>query len=253
MSRPVHSLFASIVLLVCLAVPATAAPLVLFDESHAQPFRINQDGPLDLSALAELYRNNGYDVQSHTGALTGQALAATDLLVLSGPFAPLSDAELQVVLEYLARGGGLAVMLHVAPPMRQLLHRLEVDYTNGTLRETNGVIAGNPQDFRVAVLADHPVTADLRGFSLYGAWALRGTAPDVRIIAETSQRGWVDLDRNNQLTPGDAVQPFGVMVAGALEGGRFVVIGDDALFQNRFLDEDNRQLALALARWLTSR
>lgn len=240
-------------LLACLAAPVVAAPVLLFDESHAQPFRIGQDGPLDLSALAALYRGHGYNVRSQAGNLTSESLAAVDVLILSGPFLPLTAAELKVVLDFIEGGGGLAVMLHVAPPVRQLLHRLEVDFTNGTLRETTGVLGGNPQDFRVANLADHPVTAKLEGFSVYGAWALRGTADHSGILASTSQYGWIDRDGDRRLTTNDAMQTFGVMVGGELGSGRFVVLGDDALFQNRFLDEDNRQLALALANWLALR
>ncbi len=40
------------------------------------------------------------------------------------------------------------------------------------------------------------------------------------------------------------------MVAGTAGQGRFVVCGDDALFQNRFLDADNQLLANQLVRWL---
>ena len=143
-------------------------------------------------------------------------------------------------------------MLHIAPPVRALLHRLDVDFTNGTLRETNQTIDDNPLNFKVGIMADHAVTAGLENFSVYGAWALRGTAPHTMILAETSSHGWVDLDRNNQLTEGDAVQMFGVMVAGKIGRGRYVVLGDDAVFQNRFLDESNRQLAIQLINWLGS-
>ncbi|MBW2690951.1 MAG: hypothetical protein JRC99_13660 [Deltaproteobacteria bacterium] len=156
------------------------------------------------------------------------------------------------MIDFIDAGGGLAIMLHIAPPMRGLLHRLDVDFTNGTLRETNQLVEGNPINFKVSVLADHPVTTGLEGFSVYGVWALRGTASHTRILAETSQHGWVDLNHDNQLSNGDAVQRFGVMVAGKIGQGRYVVLGDDALFQNRFLDEDNRQLALQLVSWLAS-
>jgi hypothetical protein len=39
-------------------------------------------------------------------------------------------------------------------------------------------------------------------------------------------------------------------VAGALGRGRFVVFGDDTLFQNRFLDGSNLELAGNLVHWL---
>jgi hypothetical protein len=46
------------------------------------------------------------------------------------------------------------------------------------------------------------------------------------------------------------VGSFGVVVSGDLGNGRFIVFGDDAIFQNKFLDNSNRQLAKNLARWL---
>ena len=44
-----------------------------------------------------------------------------------------------------------------------------------------------------------------------------------------------------------------LMVAGELGQGRFVVLGDDAVFQNRYLDESNRKLAIQLLDWLSFR
>ncbi len=247
-----RTLLLSFVSLFFLTANSVAAPVVLFDESHGQQFLIGKSGPLDLSELATLYQDNGFVVVSHSGPLTKEALSAADVLILSGPFLSPTKSELDAVIDFIDAGGGLAIMLHIAPPVRDLLHRLEVDFTNGTLRETSQVIGGNPLNFKVSVLADHPITRDLESFSIYGSWALRGTAPHARILAETSQHGWVDLNRDNQLSEGDAVQPFGVIVAGESGRGRYVVFGDDAIFQNRFLDESNRQLALQLVNWLVS-
>jgi len=43
------------------------------------------------------------------------------------------------------------------------------------------------------------------------------------------------------------------VVTGTLNKGDFVIFGDDAIFQNRFLDDDNRKLATNLGKWLTRR
>lgn len=248
-----RTLFLFLVFVCSLTTYATAGPVVLFDESHAQQFLVGKTGPLDLSELASLYQTNGITITSHADGLTKEALAAVDVLVISGPFAPLSESEIEAVTGFVRAGGGLAVMLHIAPPVRDLLHRLDVDYTNGTLRETRQVIDGNPLNFRINALADHPVTTGLESFSVYGAWALRGTAPHTMILAASSQHGWVDLDRDGQFSDRDAAQQFGVMVGGEMGLGRYVVIGDDAVFQNRFLDESNRKLAIQLIEWLSPR
>jgi len=45
-------------------------------------------------------------------------------------------------------------------------------------------------------------------------------------------------------------QVFTVAVSGALGIGSFVLFGDDAIFQNRHLDENSRRLAANLAGWM---
>jgi hypothetical protein len=46
------------------------------------------------------------------------------------------------------------------------------------------------------------------------------------------------------------MQAFGVVIAGRSGRGGFVIFGDDALFQNKFLVEGNAALAKNLAKWL---
>ena len=229
---------------------AVCAPVVLFDEGHGQQFLAGQDGELDLSAFAEVMKQQGYSLQTTPESLTPELLQEVDVLVISGPFIPVSAEEVEAVAEFIANGGGLAVMLHIGPPLKGLLHRLDVDFSNGTLRETSGIIGNNPLDFYVTDLTPHPLTDGLDSFAIYGAWALRSTADFAKEIARTGPHGWVDLDRDQKLSANDAAQSFAVLVAGNYGKGQFAVFGDDALFQNRFLDENNRRLAENLARWM---
>ena len=243
----------STITVLTLAATALAAPSVLFDEVHAQQFLIGKDGPLDLSGLAAAYRANGFQIKSSAVPLNEAELASVDLLVLSGPFRPLDAEEVEAVLDFIRNGGGLAVMLHIPPPALNLLRQLHVEVANGTLHEEDAAIDGNPLYIKVNRLADHPVTAGLESFSVYGCWALRGAAGHVATLAETGRHGWIDLDHDQQFSRADAMQPFGVVVAGQLGQGRYVVFGDDALFQNRFFDESNRRLAINLVNWLVHR
>ena len=101
--------------------------------------------------------------------------------------------------------------------------------------------------------AQHPLTAGLSDFALYGAWALQPTAAVTEVLAKTSAHSWVDLNRDRTYNPGDAMQPFAVLVAGTSGQGRYAVFGDDAIFQDRFLEGNNRQLADNLAHWLAGK
>jgi hypothetical protein len=227
-----------------------AAPAVLFDEGHGQPFLAGGAGPLDLSALAGSFVGAGCTVHTTMQPLDAGQLAGRDVLIISGAFRPLTPAELAAVKDFLEAGGSLAVMLHIAPPLAGLLDLLQVDYANGILHDHQHAISGNSQNFKVVELAAHPLTESAEPFSVYGTWALRGLAPSVAVVAGSSPQGWVDLNHDDRLTPGDAVGSFGVLAAGTVGRGRFVVCGDDALFQNRFFDAGNRRLAERLVAWL---
>jgi len=232
------------------AAPACAAPVLLVDQGHDQRFVIEKDGPLQLSLFAAVMKEEGFDVRSSKEPLTEEALKGVSALIISGPFKALEPAEVEAVARFLGHGGHMAVMLHIGAPFSGLLHRLEVDFTNYVLAEQENIIDNDPRNFQVKALEPSPLFNGLDHFSAYGAWALMNTAPSARIIASTSPRGWIDLDGDGKLSKGDVIQSFGLVVQGGQGAGRFLVFGDDAIFQNKFLDESNRKLAINLVRWL---
>jgi len=230
---------------------ARAEPTVLFDEGHGQKFLIEGQGQLDLSSFAELFRAAGAQVQSSREPLADTRLIGVDALIVSGPFAPFSATEIEAIMSFLDRGGRLVLMLHIPFPVAPLLHRLGVDFSNGIIRERVNVIKDDPLNFHVTALTPHAVTRDVGSFDVFGAWALLNNANNVTVLAQTSASAWVDLNGNGTLEPGDAAQAFAVAVAGQSGRGRFVVFGDDAIFQNQFLTRGNVVLAKNLATWLT--
>jgi hypothetical protein len=229
---------------------AAAPPLVLFDEGHGQRFVAGGDSPLDLSSLSKIFRDQGGQVRSHAGPLTEASLAGASALIISGAFQPLTAAEIAVVTRFVETGGALAVMLHVGPPLAGLLNALGVNFSNGVIREQENTIEGQPLDFQVSRLLDHPLFDGLERFQMYGGWALLSVAPRAQMIAWTGPRAWIDLNGDGKPSAGDAMHAYGVVAAGTAGAGRFVIFGDDAIFQNRFLGDDNRELAANLGRWL---
>ncbi|MEI7816507.1 MAG: DUF4350 domain-containing protein [Desulfuromonadales bacterium] len=225
--------------------------LVLFDQGHDQRFLIEEKEDLQLSKLADIFRTQGVNVVSTKQPLTDVALKSFSALVISGPFEALRPEEVEAVVHFVENGGRLAVMLHIGPPLEGLLSRLDVDHSNAVLHERNNVIDSD-MNFRVTTLSDSPLLAGIKYFSLYGGWAIdpgkTGTS-----IAQTSTDAWADLDGNKLLSRGDVIGAFTVAVSGKLGSGSFAVFGDDAIFQNRYLDENNSRLAANLARWLAGR
>jgi Domain of unknown function (DUF4350) len=241
-----------LLLLLASTVPAHAKPKVLFDQGHGQRFVIKRGNDLDLSRLAGLFQEAGFEVTSSTAQLTANTLAGIDALVLSGTFQPYTPKEIAAITAFIDHGGALCIMLHIAPPLAPLMFRLGIEHSNGVIHEQSDIIDGNPLDFRVTRLEKHPLFQGLRQFSLYGVWALHAIGPGVRTIAQSSPASWVDLNGNGRLDPKDARQSFAVAVAGQSGRGRFVVFGDDAIFQNKFLVGNNLTLGRNLASWLMS-
>ena len=229
---------------------AAAKPVVLFDEAHGQRFLTGQSGPLDLSGLASLFTAAGWDVRTAHKPFGAETLAHVDALVVSGAFAPVTPQETDAVIQFLHRGGRLCVMLHIAPPVDELLHRLNVAISNGVIRERAHLVATDPLNFGVTGLEPHPLLRNVGTFNIYGGWALRSLADNATVIASTSPSAWIDLNGNNAVDERDAVQSFGVVVAGRTGQGRFAVFGDDAMFQNQFLTGGNLTLARNLVAWL---
>ena len=85
-----------------LAVPSAlwAAPVVLFDEGHGQPFLISGERPLDLSTLAGVFTAAGYEVRSSREPLDVAQLASCNVLVISGAFQPLRAEEVAAIQEF---------------------------------------------------------------------------------------------------------------------------------------------------------
>lgn len=228
----------------------SASYRILFDQGHGQAFTIENEGELQLGQLADLLRGSGLKVQATTAELTPERLKDIDALIISGPFRPFSEQEVATIRAYTEGGGRVAVLLHVAQPLWGLLDALGVDVANGVLHEQGELIDDLDINFRVTDLSEHVLTRDLHAFNLYGGWPLRPAGDHARIIARTGDQAWVDLNGDRLLNNGDAMQSFGVVVGGTLGNGEFVVFADDAIFQNRFLDKNNRKLAENLGQWL---
>ncbi|HBA88707.1 MAG TPA: DUF4350 domain-containing protein [Geobacter sp.] len=226
-----------------------AAQKVVFDTGHGERFVVGEKGPLQLSGLAEILQGQGIQVETVDQPFSEASLAGADALVISGAFQRLHPAEIDAVLRFVQNGGKLAIMLHIAPPLGPLLDRMMISYTNGVIQERQNVIDNDPQRFKVNRLGSHPVLAGLQEFSLHGVWGLINRDESTRIIASSSPEAWIDIDRD-KIRKKEATASFGVVVAGELGKGGFLVFGDDAIFQNKFLDENNAQLATNLANWL---
>lgn len=236
--------------LMFLACPAHAAdPVILFDQGHGQQFVVENGRSLDLSGLASLFMDAGGLVKTSRQPLSTASLLGVDVLIISGPFAPISPEEIEVVTAFVEKGGKLAVMAHIAQPIAPLLQRLNVSISSVAIAEQERIIGTNARDFMVTDLSEHPLTKGLDMFAVYGSWALLDRGEANQTVARTSSRAWADLNQNGILNDKDAQQAFSLIITGRLGQGHFAVFADDAIFQNQFLRGGNKVLGENLARW----
>jgi len=134
-----------------------------------------------------------------------------------------------------------------------LLPQLGIAMSSLAVSEQENILGASDKEFMVKDLAPHPLTMGLKSFNIYGGWALLEKNKDIAVIARTSPKAWVDLDQNGRFSGKDAVQAFAMVLAGRTGSGVFAVFGDDAIFQNRFLQDGNLTLARNLAAWFCAR
>ncbi|WP_224983260.1 DUF4350 domain-containing protein [Geomonas agri] len=229
--------------------PVLAAEKVLFDNGHGQRFQIKEQGPLQLSGLAKVIQAAGLEVGTVDQPLSDATLAGARALVISGAFRPLDPSEADAVARFIQNGGRVAVMLHIAPPMATFLDRLEVRYTNGVIQERENVIDGNLLNFRVVRMKEHPLFKGVNDFAVHGAWGLINQTDSAQVIAATGFQAWIDVDQDQKQSKEETAS-YGLVVLGTMGKGSFLVFGDDAIFQNKFLEGNNKILAANLAAWL---
>jgi hypothetical protein len=225
-------------------------PVVIFDQGHGQKFVVEKQGPLDLSKLSGLFKGQGFTVASNMREISDKTLVGASVLIISGAFVPLTPAETDAIVRFVESGGKLCVMLHIGQPVAKLLWRFNVSISNGVINEQENIINDNQQDFYVTRLEPRSLTKGLKRFAVYGGWALMSSDKKGKVIAKTSPKAWIDLNGDHRFGEGDARQSFGVIITGSYGKGRYVVFGDDAIFQNKFLQKDNMALGNNLVRWL---
>lgn len=224
-------------------------PIIVFDEGHGERFTIDGQGELQLSGLAETMRASGAQVTKTKDLLSDESLKGASALVISGLFKPLQPDEVEAIVRFIRKGGRLAVMMHIAPPLSNLIYRFKLGFSVAVIHERQNII-DKDINFRLTDLTPHPLFKGIDYFSAYGVWAI-DPCDAATAIARTSPTAWLDLKGDGIFSKDDLVQALAVAVTGSLGSGNYVIFGDDAIFQNRFLEGNNQKLAVNLTKWLT--
>jgi len=251
-------------------------------QGHGEPDPQSTD-PDGMSTIVELLEQEHYELETldlvRDRDDPHQAPAVPDdasAVMIARPRASLSETEHQALLDYLARGGALLLLLDVGQPVPVALARLGVVVQDGYVMDQLRVF---PYDDRpVPVYRQHPITEDLLEERLVTVMAhvaplaLIDPPPQgVRssVLLRTSRQGWIDrggaLERGAavyepeldiegpvdmayaiELGPGQGVVKAGQPV------GRVVVVGDGDMALNALVADGpgNASFLVNTFRWL---
>lgn len=228
----------------------------------------------DFSLLAAQLASRGYTVETLNLALTGSIPQNTDILVLASPKVPLLPGEIDILADYLERGGNL---LWLADPEQAsdgldlLTDRLAIEFLPGILVDPNSQLMGLDRvDFAlVAEYPRHPVTQNLASLSLYPqAQALAYHGEDSwrhQAMLASDSRSWNETGPlRGEIFHGDdddEIQgPLEIALTltrereadeGASEQ-RVAVVGDADFLANRYLGNgSNLEIGVNLVNWLS--
>jgi gliding motility-associatede transport system auxiliary component len=203
--------------------------------------------------------------------------ADANLVIIAGPDHALSERELELLDQYLQRGGSLLVMIDpvVETNLEGQLKKWGIDAGPEIIVEQQLQLFAGPSlgvQPVVQKYASHPITDKLNGQPtvFHIARPVRraeGSDANVTELALTSPQSWAESDVKDLLASKpvaldptkDRAGPLAVAVARELpaaepgkRGGRLVVVGDSDWMRNRYVTEFyNGDLFLNMTSWLT--
>lgn len=248
---------------------------VAFVEGHGERSALGQANH-DLGHFAQQLRSRGFRLQPLNLAETRAIPDNTAVLVIAGPTAPFLPGELQLVLDYLERGGSLLWLADPGQPpgLEQLARALGIDLPPGTVIDLAGQLLGINDPTVALVTAslygEHPAVAGFAYSTIFPAagaiGAIAGSDWRMQALLGTGNHTWLETgplsgaveldaasDLEGPLTIGVALERERQQEAGAApRGQRVVVIADGDFLANTYIaNTGNLELGLRLVNWLS--
>ena len=264
-----------------LGVAHMTTPTVYFLKGHGEHEVEDYGEQTGYSSVARLMRRDNIDVQPLILAEHGGIPEDADAIVVGGPNRRLSQAEVDILTDYLDRNGRLMILVDADTEtgLERMLEKWGV-------KVGSDVVVGftlTGRELFVMNYGDHPVVRRLQGMSTMfyrprSVEQFSGTEgqdqgadrPKVTVLGLSTKEGWKEADLD-QTPPkfdagSDRIGPVGIAVAvekGPLAGieveikpTRMVVIGDSDFVSNGALRSGvggNADFFMSAANWLLER
>ncbi len=246
---------------------------ILFDDSHGEGVRLEEEGGSSFTKLARALINEGYSLNAicREEDFSLQTLRGADALVIAFPSKRFTNRDVEATLGFVEGGGGLLLTgewgnLHsTADVLNTLSQSFKVLFNKDRITDTRNVheeetrlmghAMGRRREPTYAVIrrfAPHPITTDVREVGHISGCSL--SAPKSAVLAWSDEQSFADIDGDGELDKDELVGSFATAVSPRIKGGRVVCLGDTSVMTDRYLDHaDNRTFILNIFRWLTGR
>lgn len=249
-----------------------------FVEGHGERGALGQAN-FDLTLWVQQLTNRGFKAQPLDLANTQTIPENTRVLVIAGPQVDYLPGELEIITDFIDRGGNLLWLLD--PPgalhnLDALAAKLHINITSGTIIDFAGRLLGL-DDPTIALATSslyppHPITRDFSYTTLYpSATAIMTDANDIwqaRPFIATGDHTWLEtgeLDGDVNYDEGaDTVGPLdiGIGLEREIEFGqngnvinksqRIAIIGDGDFLSNAYVENSgNMDLGVRIMSWLS--
>ncbi len=230
----------------------------------------------DFSVFASKLAGHGFTIENLTLTQTNSIPQNTDVLVIASPQVALLPGEIELIQEYIERGGSLLWLADTGQTidsMELISDQLTIEFLPGVIVDPNAQILGlNRIDFAlVANYPRHPVTQGIDSLSLFpqaqalefygetNTWQQRSflLSSDASWNETGSISGEVFKGDNDDETPGPL--DIGMTLSASHEPDdaaqfeqRIAIVGDADFLSNRYLGNgSNLEIGLNLMNWLS--
>lgn len=234
---------------------SSANPVLVFDLGHSEIFSPDDAGPIGYRSFVTKFSDWDYKLVINHKSITREDLDNSHVLVISGAMKPFTDAEVDVIREYVAHGGNLIITVHVAYFLTNLVEEFGFELTSSPIAQEENQFGGSPKNFvATAVNSQAPVCQGVNGVAVQGSWGLRSIDKNAYVVVSTGPDAWADFNANDAYDEGEPQGSYGIVGIALYGDGKVVVVADDAVFNNSNLRvEGNNRLLENIATWFTGR
>jgi uncharacterized membrane protein len=214
---------------------------IFFDETQKERGKINTN----YSMLRDALRGEDFQVDVYNDFPISEKSLKCDVLVFACPAgSKLAKNEIEAVVNYVERGGGLLVIGNAGGDrglrtnMNEVLNKLGIEMLSDQVKDE----ANN--EFKMPT---HPVMKDIKDHPICTG------VSEIVIVAGCSVRGSSNMNGIAYTSPVAEPPTVPVIVAGEHKAGRVVAVGSYRLFSNYGAGlslRNNRTFAMNIFRWL---